>query len=56
MEMVIFSLKDENKRVSRILKRLKNNFVFTGLQIINPKVIKNKKKNFLLEKFFLNQL
>ena len=51
-----FSLKDENKRVSRIFKKTKNNFVFTGLQIINPKVIKNKKKNFLLEKFFLNQL
>ena len=52
-----FSLEEKNKKVSKIIKSKKNNdYMFAGLQIINPKVIKNKKQKFSLSEIFWNQL
>ena len=51
-----FSLEEKNKKVSKIIKSSKNNdYTFAGLQIINPKVIKNKKQKFSLSEIFWNQ-
>ena len=47
-----FSLKDERFFISNILRSEINNYMFTGLQIINPKVVKNTKKRFSLREIF----
>ena len=51
-----FSLENKNEKISRLLKTTRNNYVFTGLQIINPNILDDSKKNFPLEKFFWDQL
>ena len=52
-----FSLEEKNKKVSKIIKNSKNNdYMFAGLQIVNPKVIKNKKQKFSLSEIFLESI
>lgn len=52
-----FSLEDKTKKISRIFKNKKNNnFMFTGMQIINPKVITNKKHKFSLKEIFFKSI
>ena len=52
-----FSIMDKRLKISRIFRnQVDNNYMFTGLQIISPNVIKKKKtKKFSLRDIFLNQ-
>ena len=50
-------LRREKQKSFKIIKSSKNNdYMFAGLQIVNPKVIKNKKQKFSLSEIFLESI
>ncbi len=51
-----FSLENKNEKISRLLKTTRNNYVFTGLQIINPNILDDSKKKFSLREVFLRSI
>ena len=52
-----FSLENEKKKISRILKNSVNNdYMFTGLQIINPNIIEIKRKKFSIREVFFESI
>ena len=52
-----FSFEDKNKKISRIIRcDENNNFMFTGLQIINPSIIQNREEKFSLRDIFFESI
>ena len=50
-----FSLENEKKKIQNFKNSVNNDYMFTGLQIINPNIIEIERKNFPLEKFSLSR-
>ena len=52
-----FNLEEPKNKISKLKLEQQNDYVFSGLQVVKPKLLKKKKKkNFLCEKYFFQIL